>query len=189
MGKYKIIDLACGARPVKEADVFTDKYIESSKERKAHKGNVKHCIPPGKPLINCDIHHLPFKDKTFDYVYARQILEHVDDPIQACNEIMRIGKAGIIISPTIFGEIFFGWPYHKWMIIERGGELFFFEKRKSEDRKFGSFFRKVNGKNPKNNHLIIPQIKKVYDEEKHLFDNFFEWKDRFKVTVVKDVHS
>jgi len=38
---------------------------------------------------------MPFPDKSFDFVYCAHVLEHVDDPIRACREIMRVGKRGI----------------------------------------------------------------------------------------------
>lgn len=182
----KVVDLACGTNPIKDADVFTDMYISSSKERKAHKGSVLDNLPEGKSVVCCDIQCLPFDDKVFDYSYARQILEHVEYPERACEEIIRISKGGIIISPTVFGEVFFGWKYHRWLIIERDGKLYFFEKRKEEDRQFGSFFKKTTGKNVKNNHLIIPEVKGVFDTNKRLFNNYFEWEDEFEFIVVRE---
>lgn len=41
---------------------------------------------------------LPFKDNTFDYVYAEHVMEHVRNLIQLMEELKRICKSGAIIE-------------------------------------------------------------------------------------------
>jgi len=91
---------------------------------------------------------------------------------------MRIAKAGLIETPTHFAEIFFGWPYHKWIIIERNQKLFFFQKRKNEDRPFGNFFRIAAKFNP-----VIKIFLKRYP---HLFKITFHWKNKFAYEVIRE---
>lgn len=170
----KKIDIGCGYQPMADADVFTDLYPQDAKER-AH-GKVK--FPRGKKFVQCDVEKMPFKNKEFDYAYCRQVLEHTYSPEKACKEINRIARAGMIETPTYFSEIFLGWGYHKWLIVERAGQLFFFQKRKSEDRMFGKFFRYAIRFNP-----IVKMFFKKYH---HLFINHFEWKDGFKYQVVRE---
>jgi SAM-dependent methyltransferase len=52
--------------------------------------------------VKMDIHHIPFEDNTFDFVMCNHVLEHVDDDILACREILRVLKPGafaILQSP------------------------------------------------------------------------------------------
>lgn len=42
------------------------------------------------PVVETDIHKLPFKDKSFDIVYSSHTIEHCYDPITAFKEIHRI---------------------------------------------------------------------------------------------------
>ena len=47
---------------------------------------------------------IPFDDSLFDAVYARDVLEHVDDPVQAVREINRALKSGGLFHISV--------PYH-----------------------------------------------------------------------------
>jgi SAM-dependent methyltransferase len=49
-----------------------------------------------------DIHHLSFKDESFDAVLSLDVLEHVEDPFQAALELFRVlrkGGIGILTFP------------------------------------------------------------------------------------------
>lgn len=48
-----------------------------------------------------DLHHLPFRNNVFNFIYARNVLEHLDHPIQALHELKRVMKTGAKISITI----------------------------------------------------------------------------------------
>lgn len=83
-----------------------------------------------RPFTQCDIQEMScFKDGEFNFVIARQILEHVNYPEKACKELMRIGKAGYITTPTTLMELLMPRPYHKWY-IDCDGETLIFEERK-----------------------------------------------------------
>jgi ubiquinone/menaquinone biosynthesis C-methylase UbiE len=43
---------------------------------------------------------LPFKDGSFDLVYASHVLEHVPNPIFALREFKRVGKASFLRVPN-----------------------------------------------------------------------------------------
>ncbi|MFQ6072680.1 MAG: class I SAM-dependent methyltransferase [Methanosarcinales archaeon] len=54
-------------------------------------------------LILCDVLHLPFKNNTFDFVFASEIIEHFsfDDGQKMLNEVTQVIKnKGIIIITT-----------------------------------------------------------------------------------------
>jgi len=68
-----------------------------------------------------------FADKQFDYIFCRDTLEDLKNPLFVCNEMMRVGKAGRIIVPSVLTECTIGidpYPHsdkyagycnHKWL--------------------------------------------------------------------------
>jgi ubiquinone/menaquinone biosynthesis C-methylase UbiE len=46
------------------------------------------------PDIVGDIHNLPFDTESVDAIICNAVLEHVENPIQACNEMYRVLKKG-----------------------------------------------------------------------------------------------
>jgi len=51
--------------------------------------------------IVADAHHLPFVDDAFSKVYARAVLEHLDKPFLALNEIKRVLSENGVVSISI----------------------------------------------------------------------------------------
>ena len=152
----KKIDLGCGARPVPNCDAYVDLYPDSPIERQ-NRVTPDWCKDR---LTICDIEKMPFKDKEFDFAYARSVLEHTNNPGKACDEIIRIAKAGYITGPSPRNELIVGWTYHKWfMWVER-------------------------------NKLLFLNKKKNYEKYLERFDNtdinitILEWKDKFKYKIL-----
>jgi len=46
--------------------------------------------------INMDIHRMPFEDNSFDFVLCNHVLEHVENDIEALEEIKRVMKKGAL---------------------------------------------------------------------------------------------
>lgn len=77
----------------------------------------------------------PFEDKKFDFVFCSHTLEDVRDPIWVCQEIMRVGKAGYIETPSRIVESmlgferlrYCGYSHHHWLceLNESGIEFMF----------------------------------------------------------------
>ena len=82
----RVLDIGSGGDPFPFATHLVDRFLNPTEHR--HGPLVKR----DKLLLGADIHNLPFRDKSFDFVYCAHLLEHVDDPIKACAEIMRIGR-------------------------------------------------------------------------------------------------
>lgn len=136
----KIIDLGCGENPVQGATVGVDLYIEPRERALGVRPaiNIQKMIERGTTFINARIEsNLPFNDKEFDFAYSHHVFEHLEDPATACKEMMRIAKSGAIITPSLFAELIFGRPYHRWLVMERDNTIIFFKKRPFEDRPFG----------------------------------------------------
>jgi ubiquinone/menaquinone biosynthesis C-methylase UbiE len=77
-----------------------------------------------KPTVLADAHFLPFVNGSFDLVLSSHCLEHLNQPLQALNEIMRVTCRKIVLRfPTEEAErwlfLFFRLrraPSHKWII-------------------------------------------------------------------------
>ncbi len=135
-----MIDVGCGPSPHPKAKFALDKFI--TPEHRTHGAgksiNTHEFELKGIKFIQSGIESMPFDDKTFDVVYSHHVLEHVNDPILACKELMRIGDKGIIFTPSAFSEIAFGREYHKWMVHAKNNTLIFIEKSPEEYMPFGS---------------------------------------------------
>jgi SAM-dependent methyltransferase len=84
----------------------------------------------GKPVFECNVEALPFGDKEFDFVYCSHVLEHVHNPSQACDELMRIAKRGYIETPSRCKDLWLNTAKasnHKWALEKRNGVLIFTE--------------------------------------------------------------
>jgi len=46
----------------------------------------------------CDIHHLPFRSGMFTVVHASHVLEHVENPCQAMEELNRVSSRMVIVK-------------------------------------------------------------------------------------------
>jgi Methyltransferase domain len=84
----------------------------------------------------CSSDHWPFEDGMFDYVICSHTLEDVRDPIRVCEEIVRVGRAGYVETPSAATELtrgvysphICGWPHHRWLVEREGDGLTFLGK-------------------------------------------------------------
>lgn len=135
-----IVDLGCGANPVAGATAAVDLHVAPAERSYGHGAtiDVEALARRGIRFVNARIDGpLPFKDKEFDFAYSHHVFEHLIDPVTACKEMVRIAKAGAVITPSPFAELAFGRVYHRWLVTERAGKLIFLKKRGDEDRPFG----------------------------------------------------
>jgi len=128
----RVLDVGSGHRPHEDATHLVDLLPEDNSERG---GAVKML---GRSLVVATIEALPFKDKTFDYVYASHVLEHTDQPEEACQELMRVAHAGYIETPNPFFEQGYnypkpdrGWSFHKWFVWMASDGALVFEPKTS----------------------------------------------------------
>jgi len=148
-GSNNIIDLGCGNNPIAGAKVGVDFYLDPQ-QRGSNDSMIdsEKFKERGIKFFHTRIDApLPFKDKEFDFAYSHHVFEHLEDPATACSEMMRIAKAGAIITPSFFAEQIFGRPYHHWLVMDRDNCLFFFRKRPHEQTPFGSPPKYDKGKN------------------------------------------
>jgi SAM-dependent methyltransferase len=63
--------------------------------------------------VVADAHHLPYACATVDAIYCEAVLEHLQDPATAVQEMFRVLKpGGKVIAITPFMQGFHGYPYH-----------------------------------------------------------------------------
>jgi SAM-dependent methyltransferase len=135
-----IVDLGCGNHPIPGATAAVDVNLEPMERSLGHGQTIetRRFEQRGIRFVQASVDRpLPFADKEFDFAYSHHVFEHLEDPATACREIVRIARAGAIITPSPFAELAFGRPYHRWLVLDRADTLFFFSKRAEEDRPFG----------------------------------------------------
>jgi len=111
--KKTIIDIGGGLRIEKEKNNRDDKkreWILEYKDKVDYK--IIDPVPDYNPDIVGDIHDLPFSDNSQDAVVCMAVLEHVEDPKKACEEIKRVLKPG--------GYAFFYVPFLFYYHAETG---------------------------------------------------------------------
>jgi len=170
----RVLDIGSGGEPFPNATILAERFLEPSRHRH---GSV---VREGKPLILSDVNNLPFRDKCFDFVYCSHVLEHVDNPLLACAEIMRVGKRGYIETPTMGKDALFAWAkdMHRWHLVAIGQNLCFFEySQRQLDGVRSSAWR----------DLIFSKwyhpLQKAFYENQDIFNVMFSWYDRFGVFV------
>lgn len=172
----KVLDIGSGGEPFQYANFLMDRFPEKTHHRY---NNLK---TNNLPFCNANVEKLPYKDKSFDFVYCSHVLEHVEDIVNALYEIQRIGKAGYIEVPTKMSDIMFNFAklkhFHKWYINVVGNTLIFIEYNVNDRRDTGDqeFFYMT--------HSLLPNsLKSFYRKNKDLFTNMFLWDKSFEFYV------
>jgi len=81
-------------------------------------------IAPGYPEV--DIHDMPYADNEFDYVLSDQILEHVEKPWIAIDEVHRVLKTdGLAIFTSCLIHGIHGVPNDYWRFTPNGLRVLF----------------------------------------------------------------
>ncbi|OGD32442.1 hypothetical protein A3C91_02270 [Candidatus Azambacteria bacterium RIFCSPHIGHO2_02_FULL_52_12] len=93
--KKSVLDIGGGLRILKEKN---NRYDRSREWIRPYLKNVDYKIMDPvsdyHPDVIGDIHALPFADDSQDAVICIAVLEHVENPIKACQEIYRVLKPG-----------------------------------------------------------------------------------------------
>jgi SAM-dependent methyltransferase len=121
--RYNVLEVGGGNHPDKRAHVVVDKYVDDNTHRS---GDLK--VLKNQHFLQADGEHLPFKDKEFDYVICRHVLEHVEDPIQFVKEQGRVAKMGYMETPSLLGEYIAPKQSHKWVIQDIDNKLVLYDK-------------------------------------------------------------
>jgi len=163
-----VLEIGSGHNPKPRSDVLCDKLPDDDTERGGG-------ILIDRPFVAADGQHLPFADKSFDYIISCQVLEHAEDPELFISELVRVGKGGYIETPTEIGEMLYGWEYHKWIFnLEPSGKLLI--KKKENESQFGQLFHHL--------YATDPVYAKFHTKNHGLFLIQFEWLNNINYEIV-----
>jgi len=172
-----VLDIGSGHYPFLLATILVDLYAKDSPHR------TQELIRDERPFLVVDIGHLPFRDKSVGFVYCSHVLEHVEDPKQACSELIRVGHRGYIETPNFASDLLFGWGAyinHKWNVMTMNNTLYFFEYTDRQRRGLDSLVwdNLIHGR-------AYHPMQEAYFKNQDLFNTMFPWKDRFECVVHK----
>jgi SAM-dependent methyltransferase len=88
-------DFGCGAYPSKFAMITIDNLELGDEQRGFHHLDTSRSFVAWD--LNC--YPWPFQNKHFDYAICTHVLEHLLDPVKACQELSRVAKAGYVEMP------------------------------------------------------------------------------------------
>ena len=109
-----ILDIGSGGAPLWRANILLDRFLVDNSQRPGS------ALIKDRPLVCGDIHHLPFLDKSINFVHCAHLLEHVDDSELAMRELMRVSLSGYIETPSSLQEILIlKMPFHRWLCGRR----------------------------------------------------------------------
>ncbi len=132
-GATRILDVGGGHNPFRGATHV----VEIDLSDGHHRDGRALALPKSSKLVVGNVEALPFKKGIFDFVYASHVLEHVDAPLQACYELMRVGSRGYIETPSPLLEqgLAFGTKesvhatFHKWYVFSPDQNRLIFEPK------------------------------------------------------------
>src|SRR6185503_17124434 len=122
----KVIDIGSGDKPFWRGDVFFDDLELGNNQRASDKGTITNF---GK-FVSGHLPKTPFMDKEFDFSFCAHVLEHVEDPAAAIQELMRISKRGYIEVPNGVQDTIAPFHSHLWLVFLEGNTLVFLRKSK-----------------------------------------------------------
>jgi len=118
----KVLEIGPGHSPFSKATDFCGWTMEE-------KGRL-----PNYKTADASTEKLPYKDKEFDFVYCRHVIEDLWNPVNALKEISRITKAGYIETPSALCEMskdvdggtnvpYRGYNHHRYIVWNDKGTL------------------------------------------------------------------
>jgi len=118
--KGKLLDVGAGQSPYKPFFMpYVKEYITLD----------FYVSPDAKVDYISSVYHLPFKDNSFDVVLCTQVLEHVDSPQKAIDEMRRILKpSGKLILSTHMAMVLHSEPYDYFRFTKYGLKDVLFKK-------------------------------------------------------------
>lgn len=167
-----VLEVGSGNNPNPRSDILLDRYLFDNGQRA---GEFR--IVVDRPLVVGDGYHLPFKNKTFDYVICSHILEHMEDPKAFMREMTRVGKAGYIEVPSDVSERIFGWNFHRWYCKLNGKTLVLTKKKEGE--RFGGFYHR----------LIAKKIwfRRFFEDHETRMYTRLEWRTNVRLRIISKV--
>lgn len=116
--KGKCIDLGAGTAPYQN---FISQYVDAYTVADYEDTRNTMFSQANSDFVQADALNLPFQDASIDTLLFTQVLEHVEDPNRALDEIHRVIKQdGILIISVPFIYQAHAEPYDFWRFSEHG---------------------------------------------------------------------
>jgi SAM-dependent methyltransferase len=77
----------------------------------------------GQFFVQADAARLPLRTGAVPFLAAREVLEHLEDPLSALRELARVGRRGVVVVPT--REFPFPYDPLNWVLVRRGRQARF----------------------------------------------------------------
>lgn len=90
-GARHIVDLGCGRGGFVSA---CRQELKGTVGLDNHPAAARICRDQGLPFLLADIHALPFASRSLDVVRAKEIIEHLTDPMSMLREVYRVLRPG-----------------------------------------------------------------------------------------------
>lgn len=103
----KVLEIGSGHNPWFRSNVLCDRFLHDNTERNGD-------LQKTKPLVIADGTYLPFRNDSFDFIFASHVSEHIDRLDKYFQEIQRIAKAGYLETPNYLFEQSIGTTTHLW---------------------------------------------------------------------------
>ena len=163
----KVLELGPGSEPLPKATHFCG-WSNGEKQKF-----------PNYEVVDFSKDKLPYKDKEFDFVYARHVLEDLYNPFNCMDEMSRVAKAGFIECPSPIAEVcrdvenwkdfvpdnmkLRGYQHHHY-IVWNDGRLNFLHKFPTIER------------------LELSSEKQIYEllENPYNWNMYYIWKDKIE---------
>ena len=174
-GLFPILEVGPGALPSEFSDVWLDMDFGAD-ERLAQSGFVKPAS--GKPTVYYDGNKFPFKDKSFKYVIASHVLEHIpwEKVPLFLSELERVAAAGYIELPRWTYELINNIPVHVSTGDVTDGVLHLYKKTTQHDYDFFTSRLMTKSKN----------FSRYVREDKNLYFCQLEWRNKVPVSLHSD---
>lgn len=106
-----VLDVGSGGHPFIRADILCDRFLFDNAERQRQEPAII-----DRPFVVADATRLPFRDRAFDFSYSSHLLEHLDEPSQHLQELQRVSRRGVIITPSEAWERIYPIDAHRWVV-------------------------------------------------------------------------
>jgi len=137
-------------------------------------------MPAVDVVCNLDVTPWPFEDNSVDFIFAHNVLEHVDNVVDFLNEVWRVGKndSRIVIAVPYFRSVdAFTDPTHKhfftansldYFMKEKGGSLSAYGYTDRRFEKIGFWY----GWPQESDDLIVRHFKKFICKYTKFYDQY-----------------
>lgn len=126
----RVLEIGGGGFPHPRTSLILDKFL--LEDGVHQRGEADLVID--RPFVHADACKMPFADKSFDYVIASHVIEHIPEAeIESfVREINRVGNAGYIEAPGPLYETLRDIPEHLWFVVCAGNTVHLAPKRRED---------------------------------------------------------